>query len=145
MYQCCLFPGPPVDQPTCAWGLEVKWLGIHCSDSRSRENTAASLDKLPQTPLLILGWGRGFIPSTHAPHWSQASISSKQQFLIGWHCLCRQSLVSQASVQLVPHAGVAFVASQPLTFMQRWLPPFLLHTNVFQNLSAWRLLKGLGV
>ena len=30
------------------------------------------------------------------PHWSQESISSKQQFLIGWHCLHQQSLVSQA-------------------------------------------------
>ena len=27
---------------------------------------------------------------------AQESISSKQQFLIGWHCLHQQSLVSQA-------------------------------------------------
>ena len=35
------------------------------------------------------------------PHWFQGSVSSKQQFLIGWHCLHKQSLVSQAVLNRV--------------------------------------------
>ena len=34
-------------------------------------------------------------------HWSQESISSKQQFLVGWHYLHQQSLVSQADLNYV--------------------------------------------
>jgi hypothetical protein len=53
------------------------------------------------------------IPSTRVFHWSQESISSKQQFPIGWSCLPSTILGLSGSLQLGPPTGDAFVAVRP--------------------------------
>ena len=50
-------------------------------------------------PYLLLWVGAEVAPPM--PHWSQENISSKQQFLIGWHCLPQQFLVAQEVLNYV--------------------------------------------
>ena len=86
--ECCLYPELLAAwPPTCLRGLEVKWHRVNDTDSRSRWETQQQVHLSTAAAPLIL--------SIYAPL-VQESISSKQQFLIGWHCLHQQSLVSQA-------------------------------------------------
>ena len=79
----CSLPNPPY-----SWGLEMRWRRINGTDSGSSPQ---------QAPLIIYrGLGEHFLYPPPASLWYPASISSKKQFLIGWHCLHQQSLISQA-------------------------------------------------
>ena len=77
---CCLCPGLPAARPYLPLrvGGEVMQHQWHRFWEQVRNTTASS-----------------FSPCPPSHHWPQESISFRQQFPIGWHCLHQQSLVSQ--------------------------------------------------
>lgn len=82
-----------------------------------------------------------FTPSAHIPlvpreHLFQAAVSDRL-------ALSESPILSlSGSLPLVPQAGVASVAALPPTFTHGWLPPFLLHTNVFQKALSRKTVEG---